>query len=444
MTFSSLLNRQSLPLLAAFYIFFATIPLVWVRLLGTSIAPYHVAAVGVMVMVALTSGATAALSRSFATGRVIWLAILGLIIAMAISYTRSVTIFQPFFFAKFVGFSVAALVSAALVLLIIRRGLFPALALVPAVASGVFVAFISIQFAAANINPGEVIGLAIARADPNIVMNQLFRAAFAASNEDISYRSNLKQSLSFAFVLMIPLGFLASQYIAKRRVLTRLVVFSGLVFCVLMSIAPFSRAAWLALFLIGICLAFSYIRSPRGMMAFIAALILGIPAIFIIGSGSDLFALIEARLSSTDSVDARLYAVEEHWEAIGNSPFLGRDELVDGWAHNIIIDSWSAFGLLGMAAALLFFLGSALMVGKALALSLTASPANRRVHAAIAAFLCPALVRTFTAPNVTVDFPVWIGIGLAIGLAADAWLSARENSFRTPDVAVPSAVPAAA
>ena len=437
-TLKSLLGRQSLPLLAVFYAFFAAIPLVWVRLLGTSIAPYHVMALIVVAVVAITPGMMDSVIGAFKSGRTIWLSTAAMIVAMALSFTRSVTLFDPFFFIKYVGFGVAALASSALLLLIIRRGLFPALALVPAVASVVFVILISVQFAAANIAPMEVIGLAIARADPNIVMNQLFRAAFSASNDEIAYRSNLKQSLSFAFVLMVPLAFLALQYVARGRFLMRLAIIGGLAFCVVMSIAPFSRAAWLSLLLIVICFSFSYIRSLSGLMAFVAMIILGIPAIFIVGSGSDLFALIEARLNSTDSVDARLYAAEEHWQAIGESPFFGRNELVDGWAHNVIIDSWSAFGLLGMAAALLFFMGALLMVGKALALSLSSPPGHRRVHATIAALLCPALVRIFTAPNVTIDFPVWIGIGLAVGLAADAWTSRSDEGVRSaPQIGSP-------
>lgn len=437
-------NRQSLPLLIMLYALFASLPLVWMRLFGTSLAVYHFAAFCVAVGLAFSPGLPDAIGRVFKTGRIIWLGAILLMIAMALSYTRSVFVFEPFFFVKFLGSLGAAFISAVLVLMIVRRGLFPFAAYVPAVASLLFLILISFQFAAAEIAPFEVLGQAIAQADPNIVINKLFRAAFAASSDELQYRSNLKQSLSFAFVMMIPLGFLGLQYIPREKKVARLLALAALAFTVVMSIAPFSRAAWLALLLIAVCLTFTYVRSQRGLVGFLAVVALGIPGFFIVGSQSDLFALIEARLSSTDSVDARLYAVEKHWQAIGQSPFFGRNEIVEGWAHNVIVDAWSAFGLLGMTAALIFFLGALLMVGKALALTLTSSPSHRRVHATIAAFLCPAMVRVFTAPNVTIDFAAWVGLGIAVGLAADAWSETASTSAAPRSAALRRGAPSAA
>ncbi len=421
MTWTDYLDRRILPYLGLIFGLFATTPLVWVRLFGTSIAPYHVFALGLIMVVAITPGAIDTLQRLIKSGKLIWAACGLLAVAMMISFAGATIIFEPFFFVKYVAFVATALATGMLFFITIRRGGFPVVALMPAVAGVIFVAFISVQFSLASIDPIEVLTLAIARVDPNIVMNQLFRAAFAASNDDVLFRSNLKQSLSFAFIVMIPIGLLALSYAKFANNAVKAIALAGIGFAVVMTIAPFSRAAWLALFLIGLCYAISYVRTAVGLSIFAGILGLGIPMLFVLGGNSSLFQLIEARLTASDSLDARVFTAEEHWQAIGESPFLGRSEIVEGWAHNVIIDAWSAFGILGMVAALLFFLAMLGMTIKALILTLSAPLGQRKVHATIAALLCPALVRMVTAPNVTIDFPVWVGLGMALALAADAW-----------------------
>ena len=430
------LDRSALLHLALFYAFFATIPLVWVRLLGTTIAPYHVFAAFLLAAVPFLPGAIDAIKDALKSGKVLWLTCGLLIAAMLISFSRPESPFEPFFFVKFVSFYATAIITAVLVLLIIRRGLFSWLALAPAIAGGAFLIFISLQFIQANIDPLALIGLAIQRADPNIVMNQVFRAAFAAGNEEISYRSNLKQSLSFAFLLLVPLGVLAQSFMPKERVLLRAVSWAGIVFAVVMTIAPFSRAGWLALAMIVACYLMMLVRTPKGMALLLGGLLLSIPGFVFVASQSELFGLIEARLSANDSVDVRFVAVEEHWQAIGRSPFFGRTEEIDGWAHNVVIDAWSGFGLLGLVGALLFFVAMGAMLVKALLLAFGSRQADRKIHVAIAAFMCPALVRMLTAPNVTIDFPVWIGLGIAAGIAADAWQN-RRGAAASPTSAGP-------
>lgn len=437
------IKRSSL-LLIVFYIFLASTPIVWVRLFNTSIAPYHVVAIGVIFTVLLARGFMSNAEDVFRSARLIWFGALATILAMALSFTKAQVIYEPFYFLKYVVFVVTAFASAILMLAIVRRGAFSYLGLVPAFVSIVFLVFISFQFAAADIDPFATLALAIARSDPNIVIFQFFRASFNATNSGLEYRSTLKQNLSLSFVAIIPLGILALQFIPRGKKILRYIAIAGLLFCVIMAIAPFSRAAWLALALIGACYAMTFVRSARGLVVFAAGLIFGIPAVFLIGSGSEIFGLLEARFSSADSVEARIYATEEHWQAIGESPIFGRSNYDQIWSHNVLIDSWSAFGLAGLAGSLLFFLGTLLIFGKALIFVLTKPVGQRYVHATIAALMCPVIVRIFTVPNVTVDFPVWVGLGIAVGLAADAWAETASASAAPRGAALPGGALSAA
>lgn len=283
------------------------------------------------------------------------------------------------------------------------------------VVSVTLVCGLSVSMALNDVNAATVLGRTVAAADPGILQQELFRAAFTGFGfEEGAASGNFRHevfgavlvamTMSAACVGVRPFGSTGARrlYLASMALATTLVVLS------LSRSVMIALAVWPLLALLRAALAARL--SPQ----VVGGVLLGAGVAVALAVSGVLSVLWVRFTQDTGSYEARDQLLERAFENIGANALMGGVDTASASSHNFVLDSWLRAGIVAALAAAVV---TVLLLG--LFLSLAA-----RLHLEppwvlpVAVMLALPLVRIFTAGGGQIPPVSWVGLGLAAGFLA--------------------------
>ncbi len=398
-----------------FLILIALLPLVWIRF--GSLAPAHFAALFLLLNIALRPNTLQIVKNIFNAGYFIWIP---MILLVTIEFVYLVRFSPPqdgFFIIKQLSYLFLAFISAVSAVIMIQSRTFGYVYYGPAISSLSLVAFLSFGLYQVGVDPAVQFQLAMQYNDPNIVIYPIFKSVFSIENEEA--RSNLRHGIALAMLSIAVVGWLAFQYVPKKNLWNRTVVYTGISLIAFFVVFSFSRSAWLAMALMIVVMVIPIASGSRRTVVFLGGFVIAVLLTIIVGSTLPAASLVIDRIEQTQSYDGRLDAMERHWIAISEYPLLGHpriDEFVR--AHNLVLDAWSGMGILGLLASLALVIGVIRFLFRLEVQATTVTRPWNLQFAGAAALICPMLTRMFTAPNGFPEIGIWWGCGVAIAIFA--------------------------
>jgi hypothetical protein len=271
-----------------------------------------------------------------------------------------------------------------------------------------------------------------------------------SSLDDVSV--NRRHTIAQAFLIPIAIGPLALRLRQRGTWLGKTVAYSGVVFAWGIIFMSFSRTSWLEAAIMVFFMFTPVMITPQRIRWWILGFVSALVFVLAFGFGDGFLGLIAGRLEQTQSYDARLSASSERWHAIALDPFFGTaSSHMTDWAHDLLLDFWSAGGIVSGALVLLIVFVLFRRMNAGMLRVAFSNPVRARYHAFATALLGPIFGRMFTVPGGQMEIGVWIALGFASGIGTQLHLSQREVSRqrRRSDPASPgpngiAAVPVAA
>lgn len=394
-------------------------PLQWIRLFDSPIGfigYFHVTAVLLTISVFFSRKYRKITIETIRSSKSVWIAFALLMTATMAATLKPIPMFPMSDVVRQTTYAIFGAVSGAVLLDLLLCNRTIILAWTAPITLLVFSFFI--VYSLQGENPLAIISLAIVRADPNIVIIQLFRRAFTAGSFSIDeVQSNFRHGIVAALLLSAVLSAFATR---ETQGLLKVVTHASIALIALIVLISMSRSAWLALAII-ILLAIPYLLiSYRGMVALLILTPLATALLLYVGATTSILALFGERLFSTASYEGRGAAADYMLTEIGGDPVFGSMAPPSGgaaWAHNLIIDYWGAAGLLGLIAAVsLFYLIGKRTLSHGLGVYARAGE-SRALNYFAAAFLAFPLARFVSAPKGHLFLTQWQAVGFSIAIA---------------------------
>lgn len=410
------LNRFLSPVLI---LLLALTPVAWQRLVDTpfgQLGYFHLAAMLLWLCVAGSPEARRALGRVLLETPYVWLASAVLYVITVLTFLK---LHPPFLLADLVrqGFyAITALAAGCAVVALHGQGKLRHLAWAAPAAVVAFLFFMYTGLSAAGGDAIAIFSKALSSGKPEQIIYPLFRSAFQSGNVSAEeVRSNLRHDVMFALVLAVLVSGIGIVHQGRRL---RRVAAVSVGFILVIAVFSFSRSTWLAMFLIG-CLYFSGLtmKSNRAVVTWAVIVQFGLAAIIYLWAFTPVVELLINRVTDAGSYVARSHAAEARFEAITDHLWIGAPNLQGDWAHNLLIDYWSASGILGGLAAMVLLIAMSLLILRYWIAAVSAS------HGKVMLVLCSCLyvlpfVRLMTAPKGHLSMSPWLAIGFAAAVAA--------------------------
>jgi O-antigen ligase len=315
-------------------------------------------------------------------------------------------------------YAAAGLASGAILFALLQRQQTAILLWSATATLGVFLFFLVVSLPGVNIF--TLIGQAIAKADPDVVIFQLFRAAFSnGSFADEDVQANFRHGIMTALLLASMVSAFALPDARSR--ISRTITKGSIVVILFIVVLSMSRSTWLAMAMVFLLYGFAVVSRSKMMMTYV---LIGAPlvAAFVVflAMATPIFALFANRLTSAGSYEGRFEISGFNLEAISNDIIFGADVVRESgspWAHNLFLDYWTASGIFGFFSAVLFG-GAVIFTCVRHGFFLARGAEDRMLHFYCAAFLCLPVARFVTVPKGHLFLTQWQSVGFALAIVA--------------------------
>ncbi len=267
--------------------------------------------------------------------------------------------------------------------------------------------------ATGGLNLAAVLWRGVQAADPQIIQHGVFRAVFAVTSEDA--QTNWRHHMVSGLLLGAFVSLMLRSYLFSR--IGRLVSAIGVLCCVLLVVLSLSRAIMVAAALALVVVMCGLLIARSGQRARLLALggaALCAGALLLTPLGD----LVAARFFAQDqsaSYEARFETLAAGAALIEKNLLVGGAATYERDMHNVVLQHWIGFGLIGLLAALNFVLLIILVASRLFILAVVkAGRANTALLLASALLALP-FVRAFTAGG-GLGGAEWLCIGVSIGV----------------------------
>ncbi len=408
-----------------------TTPLLWMRLVGVggfTFAPYHFATLALVAFVMVHAQSLSAAVAVFRSTASVWVASLALVLTTFMSFTVTDNGFEMRDIFRGALYSAGGFCAGALIYRACARQSTEFLALASVLTLVTFFGFGFMSLASAGINPVRLLVTAITTGNPNVIMYELFLQLFRESGyqgmEDAS--ANLRHEIFFSLLVASVLPLAVFGALGSRGRKLALATFGIVAVLVLFSL---SRSVWLAssaaFGAVGLVHLLKRKSNSLLFIVFLPFLMLFVYAFVV----SDFVALFEARITDDGSYNARIRTTETRLALIAANPLLPDVPHGLKWAHSLIVDYWSAAGIVGLLVSFAYA-GAIFWLGFRHAIhALNSSTRSEYVQslAGLALAVIP-FTRLFTCPMGQLYLAEQIALGASAGLAA-FWLRNRRRQY---------------
>ncbi|QDZ10713.1 O-antigen ligase family protein [Devosia ginsengisoli] len=414
----------------------AITPIQWIRIVESSIGfigYFHIVAILLIASTILIQELRQSSIRIVRASPHIWVGFGFLMLMTALSLLKPLQMLPASDLARQIFYAASGLASGTVFFGLLRRSRTEILMWSAPATLTIFLTFLAVSLP--HVNIFALVGQAVMQANPDIVVFQLFRAAFQSGTfEDGDVRSNLRHGIMAALLLSAMVSLFALP--RQRSRLTTAIVVASVIITLLIVTLSMSRSSWLVMGMIGLLFGFAVVIRSAKWMSYVA---IGIPILaailLFLGATTPILALFMARLTSSGSYEGRAEISFFNLDAISEDIFFGAHVIRESgspWAHNLFIDYWAAAGILGLCAAMLFG-GAVILLWFRQGFVLVGRPENRMLHFYCAAFLCFPIARFITAPKGHLFLTQWQATGFALAIVAFlAWKRHTANAPKSP------------
>jgi hypothetical protein len=344
--------------------FLAVLPLEWMTLTsagGGFIKPFHLASIAFIAvcMSRWRLGALIGPSLRRHTGVFgAYFFLLAVVFAGGLAYkdpylSRIIVLRQAFYVS-------VALVITGFMVLVVGRRTQRWLVLSGATAGITLAAAFSLALLRQHANPLQILGDAIAQANPDIITYRLLRSAFRTDEDLAEVAANLRHKVFVGLLVAVFLGLACSKIIERRRRIVRglLAAAGGFGFAlVTLSLSRSTTACMLVPFVLYPLRLLVRNRARPVQAVALALAVSTILAVLISPVGE----LLYVRFTATGSYESRITAAGPSFlEDFEGSALVGAHKsAVEKSPHNFILHSWLSGGILAGAAATVLLLSLA-------------------------------------------------------------------------------------
>lgn len=225
--------------------------------------------------------------------------------------------------------------------------------------AGVFTAVtvaagLTLALASQNVNPINLVQEALAKADPDIISNELLRGAFRTDEGLAEAGANLRHKVFLAVLIGTFLGLAFLPAVSRRRTVVRALLMVAGAAGSLLVVLSLSRSTILVLVIPAVLVPLRILVRRRA--GTLHAVVFGLAGLVFAGLAlSPLAELLYERFAATGSVEARLEGAGPIFMSLAPEAALaGTAKPSTGSSpHNLVLDAWLSGGVLASLAALL-------------------------------------------------------------------------------------------
>ena len=421
------------------FIVFGLTALIWVRVVefrGFTFASYHFATAALIIFVLISTYYFRSGWVVFRASAPIWLASMLLILVTFVSYATGSKDFGLREVLRPLFYTAGGLCAASIVYGVIRSRPTNALALAGLATIAIFLAFTHLALRAEHVDSLALVMRAIATGDPNVILYDLFGTLFRESGyvgQDEAL-ANLRHEIFFMLLVSAVLSLSMVRNQTRSR---RMLVYAAAAFIGFLCLISLSRSVWLAIFSIAMATGFLFVVKTRGGGLYLALLTPFAAVASFVVLRSPFLSLFANRLNEETSYDERIFASSYRLSEIYQNPVFPQIPAGMGWAHNILIDYWSASGILGIIAALLYVGAFAwLAIAHAVNYLGTKDPQMAAMSLAGLALILIPSTRIFTCPIGQLFLAGQLAVGCSAALFTACrvarWQAGRSASQTVP------------
>lgn len=272
-------------------------------------------------------------------------------------------------------------------------------------------------------DPAILLISAISQKDPDLLIHHVFKAAISSGEENLNaVQANLRHQIVggvLAGIFFNVVVYRANRTLIKR--VSKLVFIASISLSILIILASMSRSIILSGLLAFVVLFILSLKLNFNLLFYSIATVVAGFVILVGPLGEVLYARL---LGNTTSYDVRIGYSSSAFESIESNMFFGT--LIEaGSPHNLIIDFWMGFGLLGLFSAI-FLIGS--IIFKSYIVGIMGYRSNNFIMKMAFIAVCLPFVRWMTASKGQLSFPEWICVGLVLGCIM--FSQSRYKSFK--------------